>query len=131
MAGNILFSIVKNIGGLRISWHVKLRVQNAFYHRLFFLPEKFFRSYESADLASRVMTAGELAEGYANLAVTAGVTAIGLAVFLAMMFVYSLELAVIAVLMFAVYIAIGIFCAKIWMSKFLEMMKKSKFFRNL
>lgn len=113
MAGNILFSIVKNIGGLRISWHVKLRVQNAFYHRLFFLPEKFFRSYESADLASRVMLAGELPEGYANLAVTAGVTAIGLAVFLAMMFVYSSELAVIAVLMFAVYIVIGVFLAKI------------------
>lgn len=113
MAGNILFSIVKNIGGLRISRHVKGRVQSAFYHRLFFLPEKFFRSFESADLASRAMTAGELAAGYANLAVTAGMTVIGLAVFFAMMFVYSSELAVTAVLMFAVYIAIGVFLANI------------------
>ena len=44
MVGNVFFSIVKNLFDFRVTSRVGNELQNAAYHRLFHLPESFFRA---------------------------------------------------------------------------------------
>lgn len=60
MISNVFFSMVKKLMEYNVSCHVNYDLQNAVYWRIFQLPESFFRSYESADLAQRIGKAGEL-----------------------------------------------------------------------
>ena len=53
--GNISFTLVKNLADFRSMNTMKYAVQNAALDRLFNLPESFFREYESAELAQRVI----------------------------------------------------------------------------
>ena len=73
MVGNLAFSIVKNLYGYRMTSRVANELQNAVYHRLFHLPESFFRDYDSADLAGRISGIGAVASRYANTPSISGI----------------------------------------------------------
>ncbi len=103
MIGNIMFSIIKNLGSLRLGSHIQYDVQNAAYYRLFQLPESFFRNYESADLAGRIMELGSLAGNLTSLLLTSCIVIISVCIYLIQMFVYSVTLSGISVCMFILY----------------------------
>lgn len=103
MIGNVFFSIVKNLFDFRVTSSVGNDLQNAVYHRMFHLPESFFRGYDSADLARRVMNIGATASGIANTLVITGISALFSLVYLIRMATYSGKLTWIGVGMYLVY----------------------------
>lgn len=106
MAGNISFSIVKNLFGYRMTSRVENDLQNAVYHRLFHLPESFFRKYDSADLAGRISSIGKIASGYANTLIVSGISALFSVFYLIRMFTYNSELTWLSIAIYAVYLII-------------------------
>lgn len=54
MIGSLCFGISKNIATFRNTSKVSYALQSAIFNRLFHMPEKFFRSYESTQLSYRV-----------------------------------------------------------------------------
>ena len=103
MTGNIFFSIVKNLFSFRITSRVGIELQNATYHRLFHLPESFFRAYDSADLAGRVGSVGETANSYVNTLVITSIASLFSVFSLIRMFTYSGKLTWMGLGMYAVY----------------------------
>lgn len=106
MIGNLCFSIVKNLFDFRVTSSAGNDLQNAVYHRMFHLPESFFRSYDSADLARRVMSIGAVASGMANTLVITGISALFSLVYLIRMISYSGKLTWIGVAMYLGYMLI-------------------------
>jgi len=103
MISNIMFSVVKNIASFRISSRMAYDMQSAVYDRLFNLPESFFRSYESADLAQRVMATGSVVGNIANVVISSAVAVVFAVVYFAKMMGYSWKLTLIGLLLLAVY----------------------------
>lgn len=103
MIANVLFSIIKNIAAFRISSKIAYDMQGAVYNRLFNLPESFFRKYESADLAQRVMTTEGMVNNISNIVISSGIAVIFVIVNFIRMAVYSWKLALIGLLMVAIY----------------------------
>lgn len=103
MVANILFSVVKNISAFRISGRMAYDMQSAVYDRLFHLPESFFREYESADLAQRVMATGPAVATVANVVLTSAVALVFVVVYFVKMVGYSWKLSLIGLAMIAVY----------------------------
>lgn len=106
MIGNVSFSIVKNLFGYRMTSRVGNDLQNAVYHRLFHLPESFFREYDSADLAGRVSGIGSLASRYANTLVVSSISALFSVFYLIRMFKYNTKLTWLSIAIYAVYLVI-------------------------
>ena len=104
MIGNVAFSIVKNLFGYRITSRVGNELQNAVYHRLFHLPESFFRGYDSADLAGRISGIGATAAGYANTIVISGFSALFSIFYLIRMFTYNGKLTWLGIGMYLAYL---------------------------
>lgn len=103
MIANVLFSIVKNLVQFRLTSRMAYDVQSAFYDRLFNLPESFFRKFESADLAQRVMGVGGVVNTIALAAVTAVIALIFAAIYLARMMAYSGRLTAAGTVMCLLY----------------------------
>lgn len=103
MVANILFSIVKNLVNFRITSRMGYDVQGALYNRLFSLPESFFRKHESADLAQRVMGAGNIVNTVGNVVITSAVALVFIIIYLWRMATYSWKLTLIGLLMVLVY----------------------------
>lgn len=103
MIANLLISIVKNLFSFRVSSRIAYDFQGAVYDRLFNLPESFFRKYESADLAQRVMRAGSIAYTASNVTLTSAVSIVFLIVYFVRMLSFSKKLTIIALLMVFVY----------------------------
>ena len=103
MIGNVAFSIVKNLFGFRLTSRVGSDLQNAVYHRLFHLPESFFRGYDSADLGRRIMGIGSTAASVANTVLITGVSALLSIVYLIRMMKYSGKLSWISLGMYVLY----------------------------
>ena len=103
MVSNIMFSIVKNIISFRISSRMAYDMQSAVYDRLFNLPESFFRNYESADLAQRVMATGSVVGNIANVLIASVVALVFAIVYFVKMSGYSWKLTLIGLLLIAVY----------------------------
>lgn len=103
MIANIMFSIVKNIASFRISSRIAYDVQSAVYDRLFNLPESFFRNYESADLAQRVMAAGMLVNAIANIVITSAISVVFAVIYFIKMSGYSWKLTLTGSLMILLY----------------------------
>lgn len=103
MLSNVLFSIVKNVAAFRISSRMGYDVQNALYDRLFHLPERFFRAYESADLARRAMGGGTLVSAVAASLLDIGVSVVFLLIYWVRMLGYSGTLTLVGTLMVLVY----------------------------
>ncbi len=103
MISNIMFSIVKNIASFRISSRMAYDMQSAVYDRLFNLPESFFRNYESADLAQRVMATGNVVGTIANVIISSAVALVFAVVYFVKMAGYSWKLTLIGLLLIAAY----------------------------
>lgn len=106
MIGNMSFSIVKNLFDFRVTSRIGNDLQNAAYHRVFHLPESFFRGYDSADLAGRISSIGAVASRVANATVITSVSALFSIVYLIQMCKYSGKLTWIGTGMYLVYILI-------------------------
>ena len=104
MIGNVFFSIVKNLLNFRIISRVDNDLQNAVYHRIFHLPESFFRDYDSADLGRRVMNVGPTASKIANTLVISGISALFSLVYFIRMCTYSGKLSWIGIGMYLIYV---------------------------
>ncbi|MBQ6864214.1 MAG: NHLP bacteriocin export ABC transporter permease/ATPase subunit [Clostridia bacterium] len=103
MFANILFSIVKNIVSFRITSRMGYEFQAAVYDRLFNLPESFFRRFESADLAQRIMQAGTIASESATQILSGGAALVFALVYFIAMAAYNTSLATAGFLMVAVW----------------------------
>ncbi len=103
MISNIMFSIVKNIVNFRLTSRMAYDAQSAIYDRLFNLPESFFRKFESADLAQRVMGAGGLVNTVANAVISCAIAVVFLLIYLVRMISYSGALTGIGILMVLLY----------------------------
>ena len=103
MVGNLMFSVVKNLASCCVTSRIGNDLQNAVYHRLFFLPQSFFRNYDSADLGRRVMSVGDTANRIANTFVITGISALFSLVYLIKMGSYSGKLTWISVGMYLLY----------------------------
>ena len=106
MLGNVFFTVVKNLFDFRVTSRIGNVLQNAAYHRLFHLPESFFRNYDSADLGRRVASIGNVASSIANTVIVTGICATFSLVYLIQMCSYSGKLSWIGVGMYAVYMLI-------------------------
>lgn len=106
MIGNVFFSIVKNLFNFRIGSRVDNDLQNAVYHRIFHLPEAFFRDYDSADLGRRVMNIGVTASKITNTLVISSISALFSLVYFVRMCTYSGMLSWIGIGMYLVYIGV-------------------------
>lgn len=106
MFGNLSFSIVKNLFSFRITSRVGTELQNAVYHRLFHLPESFFRGYESADLAGRVSSIGQTANSFADAIVITGISGLFSLVYLIRMFTYNAKLTWFSMGIYLIYLLI-------------------------
>ncbi len=103
MISNILFSIVKNLVTFRITARMAYDVQGAIYDRAFNLPESFFRKFESAELAQRIMGAGAVVNLVASVVLTSIVALVFILVYFLRMASYSWVLSLIALLMVMLY----------------------------
>ena len=103
LLSNLLFSIVKNLFIFRITSRMSYHFQDAVYGRLFHLPESFFRGYESADLAQRVMGSGVLVGNVANAIIISAIALIFIVIFFTNMLSYSVAFSMIGLLMVVVY----------------------------
>ena len=103
LIANILFGIVKNLVNFRIISRMSCEFQTAAYDRLFNLPESFYRDYESADLAQRVMGAGTLAGTIGSAVLMTAVSLVFSLICLGKMIGYSGKLAGIGIGMTGIY----------------------------
>ena len=106
MIGNLFFSIVKSLSEFRMQSRIGYRLQDAAYHRTFRLPEKFFRTIESADLAGRLMSIGGVINAFVGSFVVSGLSAVYAIIYLVRMFSYQSKLAGFAILMLLIQLAI-------------------------
>lgn len=110
MIGNLCFGVVKNLFAFHITSRAGNDLQTAAYHRLFHLPESFFRNFDSADLGQRVMMIGGTANRIVSAVLTTGLSAVFSVIYLVQMCNYSGDLAWIGVGMYLIYTVFAV-CA--------------------
>ena len=103
MLSGLFFGMVKSLSEYRISSHVSLDMQNAVYHRVFQLPESFFRRFDSADLGQRLMYVPLFCDAYVDLFVISSVSLVCSLVYLYKMFRCSASMSGLAMVFIAVY----------------------------
>ena len=106
MIGNLFFSMVKSIAEFRMQSRVGYRIQDAAYHRIFRLPESFFHTIDSADLAQRIMSIGGIINSYVSSVIITGVSTLFSFLYLFRMFKYGSKLTWISLLMMVIYLVI-------------------------
>lgn len=109
MLGNVFFSMVKKLTEYGVSCHVNYDLQNAVYWRIFQLPESFFRSYDSGDLAQRLGQAGSSAAQVVSQVTGAGFAMVFSLFYLWRMIKYSGKLTVWALIMSLVFALLSYF----------------------
>lgn len=128
MMGNLAFSSVQNLAAFRVNSKIQYDVQNAVYHRVFQLPEKFFRKYESADLAKRIMELGGLVSNAAQIILSLSLSAVVSVFYLIRMFSYSAGLSLISLILtiLTALIVYGMACGQMrYQKKVMELDGKS------
>ena len=103
MIGNVFISIVKTLQEYRIPIRAGYEMQDAVYHRIFELPEKFFRDYDSADLANRISSVGEIVNSIVRNVLSNGFTLAVSMIYWIQMIRYSGKLTLACLIMLAVY----------------------------
>ena len=111
MIGNIFFSLVKSMTEFCVSSHISNDLQSAVYHRIFYLPDSFFRRIDSADLAQRIGSVKSIATTCANAIIVTGLTTLFSLVYLFPMMKNSKKLTAISIIMIFVYALIAFFVA--------------------
>lgn len=109
MLGNVFFSMVKKLTEYGVFCHVNYDLQNAVYWRIFQLPESFFRSYDSGDLAQRLGQAGSSAAQVVSQVTGAGFGMVFSLFYLWRMIKYSGKLTVWALIMSLVFALLSYF----------------------
>ena len=109
MLGNVFFSMVKKLTEYGVSCHVNYDLQNAVYWRIFQLPESFFRSYDSGDLAQRLGQAGSSGAQVVSQITGAGFGMVFSLFYLWRMIKYSGKLTVWALIMSLVFALLSYF----------------------
>lgn len=109
MLGNVFFSMVKKLTEYGVSCHVNYDLQNAVYWRIFQLPESFFRSYDSGDLAQRLGQAGSSGAQVVSQVTGAGFGMVFSLFYLWRMIKYSGKLTVWALIMSLVFALLSYF----------------------
>ena len=109
MLGNVFFSMVKKLTEYGVSCHVNYDLQNAVYWRIFQLPESFFRSYDSGDLAQRLGQAGSSAAQVVSQITGAGFGMVFSLFYLWRMIKYSGKLTVWVLIMSLVFALLSYF----------------------
>lgn len=125
MIGNLFFEMVKKLSEFRIGSHVGYDLQNAVYYRVFHLPESFFRSNESADLAQRLAYIAGIANTFVSSILVSGLATVFSLLYLYRMFKYSSKLSWIAILLIIGY-ALILFIISRATLKFDKRIEKSK-----
>lgn len=106
MISNVMLSIVKNLSAFRITSRMSYDAQGAIISRVFSLSESFFRKFESADLAKRIVSAGIIVNTIAANLIMMIVSAITCLVFLIKMCSFSSELTLICLVATIIYCTI-------------------------
>ncbi|MBP3941830.1 MAG: NHLP bacteriocin export ABC transporter permease/ATPase subunit [Christensenellaceae bacterium] len=99
MVGSLFFGIVKNLSAFRLGSRISYDLGNAVYHRAFFLPESFYRRFESTDLAQRIASVAMLTNSFISTIMGTGLSALFSLVYLFRMFGYSAKLSGLSILM--------------------------------
>lgn len=128
MMGNLAFSAVQNLASFRLNSKIQYDVQNAVYYRVFELPENFFRKYESADLAKRIMELGGLVSNAVQMILSLSLSAVVSVFYLIRMFSYSAGLSLISLILtiLSAVIVYGLACYQMrYQKKIMELDGKS------
>lgn len=112
MLGNMFFDMVKKLSEYRIGSHIGYDLQNAVYARVFHLPESFFRSYESADLAQRLNYITSIGNTYVSSTLITGLGTFFSLFYLYRMFNYAKKLSWWALVMLLGYMGIQFVISK-------------------
>lgn len=103
MVSNLFFEIVKSLSEYRIGSRIGYTLENAVYYRIFHLPESFFRTTESADLAQRISGISEFSNKYIETILVSGLGTVFSLLYLWRMFKYAKKLVGWAIVMILVY----------------------------
>lgn len=103
MLGNVFISIVKQLQEFRIPCRAGYELQDALYFRIFELPESFFRKFDSADLAQRLMGVSSLTNSLVSKIIVNGLALILAIIYIIQMIHYSWKLTLAGILMLLVY----------------------------
>ncbi len=104
--GNMTFTTVKNLAAFRSLNSMEYAVQSAAYDRLFNLPESFFRKYDSAELAQRVLGISQIYNAIADVAIKTVLSAVFSLLYLFRMFKYSGKLTRVSLILLLVCMAV-------------------------
>ena len=112
MIGKVFITIVKTLQEYRIPARAGYEMQDAVYHRIFELPEKFFRDYDSAELANRVVGVSGIVNSLVSNVFTNGFTLIVSIIYWIQMIHYSGKLTLACFIMLVLYGTIIYFLSK-------------------
>jgi ATP-binding cassette subfamily C protein len=108
LIGSTLISISGNIVGFRLTSRIGIDLQCAMLERVYNLPIRFFRKYESADIAQRLHGAAALAESASRAFFVTGITMITSIAYLVVMLSCSILLSLAGIAMLALYAVLTI-----------------------
>ena len=94
--------LVQALATSKLAQVAQLRVTSAIWDRTLNLPLRFFREYQSGDLATRVQTINDLADKLNSQVVTVVLAAVFSLVNFALLFSYSLPLAIAAAILIGI-----------------------------
>ena len=103
MIGGVFFSVAKNIANFRVVSRIGIDLQCAIQDRLFNMPMQFYRRYESADLAQRIMGLSSVVGAMVSAVLVTGLTAILSIAYFIRMVSFSPQLSWAAMLMLLIY----------------------------
>ncbi len=117
MLGNVFFNIAQNILQLRVSSRVNADIECAIQDRLFNLPVRVIRRYETADLAQRFAGLSALAASASDFVLTTGQGLILSLVYFVRMVRFSSVLAWTGILLISLYTFV-VLLFNWWQSKY-------------
>ena len=103
MIGNIFFTLVKSLFAFVVETRAGYDLQNSAYRRIFRMPQSFFRRYDSADLAQRLMSVGGIANSLVTKVLGTGLASLISFLYIFEMIKYAKSLTVVSLLMVLVY----------------------------
>ena len=109
MIGNVFISIVRNLQEYRIPARTAYEMQDAVYHRIFELPERFFRDYDSAELANRISSVSGIVNSILTSIFSNGFALAISIIYWIQMIHYSKKLTIVCLVMLSIY-SVLVYC---------------------
>ncbi len=103
MVGNIFFSLVKTLMSYIVQCRAGYDIQDAAYRKLFKMPQSFFRRFDSADLAERIMSSGVLVNDFVNKILSTGLASLISFMYIYQMLKYAKSLTFVSLLLVTAY----------------------------